>query len=86
MTLPALVLSPDFLPRHDRLNGRRWAAQLLLRLWAQAADHEPLHFLALEPGAVQLLDEPLRHAGFRGAVQQLPITDPEALAPVGALF
>ena len=86
MTLPALVLSPDFLPGHDRLNGRRWAAQLLLRLWAQAADHEPLHFLGLEPGAVQLLDEPLRHAGFRGAVQQLPITDPEALAPVGALF
>lgn len=86
MTLPALVLSPDFLPGHDKLNGRRWAAQLLLRLWAQAAGQEPLHFLGLEPGAVQLLEEPLWRAGFRGPVQQLPITDPEALAPVGALF
>ena len=84
--LPALVLSPDFLPGQAPLNGRRWAAQLLLRLWAQAAGEAPLPFLGHEPAALELLRQPLRDLGFQGSLQHLPITNPRALAAVGALF
>ena len=49
MTWPALIFSSDLIPDQGRLNGRRWSAQLLLKLWLEATQNEGLGFGGSNP-------------------------------------
>ena len=86
MTWPALIFSTDLIPDQGRLNGRRWSAQLLFRLWLEATQKEGLDLLASDPQVLESLrsvvDEPYRSHCFR----YCSITDPSSLSTNGALF
>lgn len=87
MVLPALIFSTDFLPDQGPLNGRRWSAQLLLRLWLEAADDTGLDIVSSDERVVELLRTSLPSINQENITFRFcPITDPSCLKHNGALF
>ena len=86
MSWPALIFSPDLLPSHGQLNGRRWASQLLLRLWLKATQEEGLDFLASDPQVLDLLRTSLDAGHQNHQFRFCSITDPSSLIKNGSLF
>lgn len=86
MTLPALIFSPDLLPDQAPLNGRRWASQLLLRLWLDGAGDEGLDLLAAHPQVLESLRPSLASRHKAVPLRCCSLTDPASLAANGALF
>lgn len=86
MSWPALIFSQDLLPGQERLNGRRWASQVLLRLWLGATQNDGLDLVAPEPQQLELLRSALAEPYQRHRLRHCSITDPTSLSANGALF
>jgi starch synthase len=84
--LPALLVSPDFLPGTGLFNGRRWAANRLLQQWGAMAHSSPVALLGADPAHLSAYQQQLHEGGHSGAVQSLSFTDPTGVARHGALF
>ena len=85
MTWPALIFSSDLIPDQGRLNGRRWSAQLLLRLWLEATQKEGLDLLGANPQVLESLRSVIAEP-IAAIVFGTFITDPSSLSTNGALF
>jgi len=86
MTWPALIFSEDLLPDRAPLNGRRWASQLLLRLWLDSSGEDGLDLLAAQPEVVDHLKASLSNQYSSTPIRFCSIKDPNSLVSNGALF
>lgn len=86
MSIPALIYTSDFLPNQGALNGRRWAAQLLFRLWLNSSGDQPIDLLSADPELINNLQLDLRKSNSNVVLNWCPITDPSSIASNGALF
>ena len=84
--LPALVFNADLLPNSGPLNGRRWASQLLFRLWLDHSCSQGIDLLLNDPKYLDQVREalPPRHHAIQ--MRGLSILDPFSVARNGALF
>lgn len=79
-------MSADFLPGHGTLNGRRFAANQLLRQWGEMAGDHPVELLGVDPIQLDAYRRELSLGGHAGSVTAIPFTDPRPIATNGALF
>ena len=86
MTLPALLCSSDFLPGRAPLNGRRWAAQVLFRLWLDGAGAEGLDLLAHDAASVDSFRQAFHREDSDQTIHFRSILAPASLIQNGALF
>ena len=86
LSLPALIVSSDFVPGGGPLNGRRLAGQQLLRLWAGIAQAQPITLLMAQIADAPLFTKLLQEAGHTGPLQVLPLHSPLPRAAVGGMF
>ena len=85
-SLPTLVVSTDFLPGHGVFNGRRCAANQLLRQWGSMAAGQSVELLGAEPAHSDAYRHELTLGGHSGSVALIPFSDPRPIAANGALF
>ena len=85
-SLPTLLVSPDFLPGHGDLNGRRFAANQLLRQWGEMAGANPVSLLGPSEANLDDYRQELSAAGHSGSVSAISLIDPSQILRHGALF
>ena len=84
--LPALLVSPDFLPGQGGLNGRRFAANQLLRQWGHMSGSESVALLGPDESTLDSYRDELSAGGHQGSVSAVSLIDPSDLLDQGALF
>ena len=85
-SLPTLVVSTDFLPGHGVFNGRRCAANQLLRQWGAMAGGQAVELLGADPAHFDAYRHELILGGHSGRLDLIPFSDPRSIASNGTLF
>ena len=86
MNWPALIYTNDFLPGFDKLNGRRWAAQCLLRMWVDAVGMDGIDILSHDTKALDILRTHLESESSSIPLRWCSLYHPNSLLANGALF